>query len=270
MNNDKKINETPCYKLIVAYDGTDFEGWQAQTRTSNTIVGVLQATFKKVFAQQISIFGASRTDAGVHAAGQVARFYLDINLSTDIMLREWNIHLPTSIIIRSIEKVEPFNPCINVEQKIYYYHIFFKRPLPFLARYGWVCNFIHLVDLQKFEAGLKLFEGTHDFRSFCKVDKEKQEKIADGFTIKTVDKIRVEQISKLGLLRVVIYGKAFLHYQIRRMIGYALDVARRKNLSISYLQKLLDNPTAEQILLKAPSSGLLLRKIIYKKEMNHE
>ena len=180
------------------------------------------------------------------------------------MLRQWNIHLPPGILIRSLEKLEaPFNPCINVEQKIYYYHIFLQQPLPFLARYGWNCHFIDHVDWQKFATALQLFVGTHNFRSFCKVDKEKISEIENGLTIKTVDKICIQKIDKFGILQIQIYGKAFLHFQIRRMIGYALDVARRRNLPISYLQELLDNPTAEQILLKAPSSGLLLRKIIY-------
>lgn len=271
MQTNQQSQNLPCYKMIVAYDGTDYEGWQAQTRTKNTIVGVLQTTFKQVFVKDISIFGASRTDAGVHATGQVARFYVDINIPTDRMLKQWNIHLPAGILIRSLEKLDqPFNPCMNVEQKIYYYHIFLRPPLPFIARYGWNCPFINDVDFQKFEQALQLFIGTHNFRSFCKVDKEKLPELENGLTIKTVDKVCVKKISKFGILQVQMYGKAFLHFQIRRMIGYALDVARRKNLSISYLQELLDNPTAEQILLKAPASGLLLRKIMYKKEIKDE
>jgi len=262
---DKKNLGHQCYKMIIAYDGTQFEGWQVQNRTKNTIVGTLQATFKKVFAQDIAIFGASRTDAGVHALGQVARFYLRQNIPIEKMLREWNIHLPKTIFIRSLEKSEPFNPCINVKQKIYYYHIFLKQPLPFFTSYGWVCNFIDRVNLEKFNAALQLFVGEHDFRSFCKVDPEKQHKIEDGFTVKTIDSIKLEVIKKYNLIRVTICGKAFLHFQIRRMIGYALDVARKDNLEISYLQSLLDHPKAEQILLKAPASGLLLKKIIYEK-----
>lgn len=105
------------YKIIVAYDGTDFHGWQIQPRDI-TVTSCLQKTYKHVFGQEISVFGASRTDSGVHALGQVAQFHTDLDIPEEKMREAWNRSLPSSIVIRSLQKVsQDFHPCANVLQK---------------------------------------------------------------------------------------------------------------------------------------------------------
>lgn len=244
------------YKILIAYDGTNFHGWQIQP-TAVTVTSCLEKTFKRVFGKTISLFGASRTDSGVHALGQVAQFTADIDIDAEIMREAWNENLPISILIRRIEKVpESFHPCHNVKQKVYLYHLFLKRPLPHLARYGWFYRFAHLVDWEKFKKGLNLYVGTHDFASFCKNDEGKE-------TVRTIDSIRVRRILEGSVVQVEVRGKSFLRFQIRRMIGYALDVARRKDFSVGYLQSVLDSKNPQQTLVKAGAGGLCLRKIIY-------
>ena len=246
------------FKITISYDGTDFCGWQVQ-KNAPTVASCLQQSFKKVFDQSIDVLGTSRTDAGVHALGQVASFKLDIKIDEKTLLRAWNGALPQSVLIRKLEKVDVgFHPHRNVVQKIYYYHLFLKRPLPFFARYGWLYSFVHLVDWKKFEKALQLYVGEHDFRSFCKLEEDKS-------TIRTIDSIDVNCFSRYGVLQIVIKGESFLHFQIRRMIGYALDVARRPNLPLDYLKEQLDKPNPQQTLLKADGCGLCLRKVIYKK-----
>ena len=89
------------------------------------------------------------------------------------MQSAWNNHLPKSILIRDLQVVpENFHACFNVAQKTYYYHLFLKRPLPIVSRYGWLYKFIDQVDLAKFESVLNLYAGEHDFGSFCKVDED--------------------------------------------------------------------------------------------------
>ena len=244
------------YKIIIAYDGTDFHGWQIQP-TAITVTSCLEKIFKRVFGKEISIFGASRTDSGVHALGQVAQFHADIDLNVEIMREAWNENLPTSILIRSLEKIdESFYPCHKVKQKVYLYHLFLKRPLPHLARYGWFYRFVHLVDWNKFEQCLNLYLGTHDFASFCKNDAKKD-------TMRTIDSIRLRRILGGSVLQIEIRGKSFLRFQIRRMVGYALDIARRQDFSVDYLQSVLDSKNPQQTLVKAGAEGLCLRKIIY-------
>ncbi|MCK4650672.1 tRNA pseudouridine(38-40) synthase TruA [Candidatus Babeliales bacterium] len=252
------------FKIIVAYDGTDFSGWQIQPNTV-TVSSTLQKTFKKVFAKPIiSLIGASRTDSGVHALHQVARFKAKLNIPLEKILKAWNAQLPKNILIRSLQKVNiDFHPCANVHQKTYYYHLFLKKPLPFIARYGWFYDMIKLVNWQKFEKSLQLYIGKHDFASFCKIDPgEKKD------TVRIINSIKIRKIKRFETFQVIIKGKSFLRFQIRRMIGYALDVARRKDLKIDYLKEILDNPNPKQKLLKAEGCGLVLRKIIYKNEFN--
>jgi len=105
------------YKLIVAYDGTDYYGWQIQ-KDVPSITQILQTTFAHVFNKNIIIIGASRTDAGVHALGQVATFSTDLDIPAHTMQWAWNNILPTDIIIRSLTKTdEPFHPQKKVKQK---------------------------------------------------------------------------------------------------------------------------------------------------------
>ncbi len=245
------------FKAIIAYDGTDFFGWQIQPK-AQTITSCLQETFNKVFKQSISIAGASRTDTGVHALGQVAKFSVDLNLPAKTIQDAWNNALPKSIHIKELHHIETdFHPCKNVIQKTYDYHLFLKRPLPFLARFGWHYEFIDRVDFEKFAQVLNFYEGKHNFASFCKIEDE------DKSTIRTIDHITITKLPHFGALRVTIKGQSFLRFQIRRMIGYALDVARRKDLQVSYIQEMLANPNPQQKLLKADGCGLCLRKVLY-------
>ncbi|MCK4265248.1 tRNA pseudouridine(38-40) synthase TruA [Candidatus Babeliales bacterium] len=246
------------FKIIISYDGTDFQGWQSQSH-KRTISDCLQKTFEKIFSKKVSIIGASRTDSGVHALGQVATFKTDLDAFGDKIIRAWNNALPESILIKNIEEVgQEFHPLKNVIQKVYYYNLFLSEPLPFFARYGWLYELSGRVDWEKFGQALSLYQGTHDFRSFCKIDEEKN-------TVRTVNNIYVRKLKRFGILQVVIKGNSFLHFQIRRMIGYALDVARRSELSIQYIQELLDNPEPRQTLIKADGKGLVLGKIFYKR-----
>lgn len=248
------------YKITIAYDGTDFHGWQFQ-KNAISISDYLEKRFYKVFNQKIKLLGASRTDAGVHALGQVARFQTDLNIPAEKLLQSWNGKLPKSILIRNLEKVSPdFHPHHNVDYKKYYYHIFLKRPLPFVARYGWYYSFIDSVDIQKFEKALNFYIGEHNFASFCKIEDPNKS------TIRKIDSISLNKFDKFSTLQVVIQGKSFLRFQIRRMIGYALDVARQKKLSADFIKEILTNPNPQQKLLKAGACGLCLRKIVYKDE----
>ena len=167
--------------------------------------------------------------------------------------------MPKSIFIRDIQKVDTdFNPRKNVLQKTYYYHLFYKKPLPFISRYGCYSHHINLIDWNQFYIILKMYEGEHDFASFCKIEERCS-------TVRTIDAITTKNLTRFGCVQIIIKGQGFLRFQIRRMIGYAFDVARRSDLSIDYIQRLLDTPDSRQILLRAKGSGLMLRKIVYKK-----
>ena len=251
------------YKIVVAYDGTDFYGWQVQPSVV-TIASVLQKSFYRLFSREIVITGASRTDAGVHALGQVATFVTDLNIDTEQIRVAWNNGLPDSILIRSLERVDSkFHIFSDVLNKTYYYHLFYKHPLPFAVRYGWYWKFIDDVDFDIFYRAMKCFVGEHDFRSFCKNEKDKP-------TVRVIDAISMKKFDRFSAFRIELKGKGFLRYQIRRMLGAALDVAKSKRLSVDFIKEQLKNPCDQQQFTRAEGRGLCLRKIVYKKVPNNE
>ena len=156
------------YKLIVAYDGSDYFGWQAQTHKPS-IAGELDRAFKMVFKRDMRVLGASRTDAGVHALGQVVRIKTDVAIDAQRLKWAWNNALPATIVIRSLELVDnSFNPFCAVVQKTYYYHFFTEQPLPFLQRYGYYHPY--KINMNLLNDALQFFVGTHDFCSFKSSD----------------------------------------------------------------------------------------------------
>lgn len=243
------------YKLTIAYDGTNYFGWQEQPQVP-TISGVLQTTFKKVFGEQVTVLGASRTDAGVHALGQVALLRTHLQIPTDKLKWAWNNALPADIMIRSLSLApDDFHPFYNVVQKTYQYHFFPQRPLPFMQRYGW--HFRAGIDLEKLSRVLSVFEGTHNFRSFCTGDEMGED------TVRTVDKITLEFVRRYGVYRITVQGKSFLRHMVRRIVGASISVAARPDWDVDYVKKVLADCSANNELPTAAAQGLLLYKIHY-------
>ena len=251
------------YVLRISYDGSAYAGWQVQPHAIS-VAGTLMQAFEKVFGVSCSLVGASRTDAGVHAYDQVARVQAPIALAPEALMRAWNNRLPRDIMIRSVQEVEStFHPQYGVAYKEYWYHFFLKRPLPFLARFGThIPEYIHEFDVALFEKTLKLFEGTHDFTSFARVE--------PGYNpVRTVDAISVQRLSRYGAIRIVVKGEGFLRFQVRRMVGAALMVARdRAVVSYDDIISLLAVPVSTSpAFLKIEPQGLCLRRIVYKKDL---
>jgi tRNA pseudouridine38-40 synthase len=244
----------PKYRLIIAYDGTAYAGWQAQVG-EKTVEGVLKKTFFSIFNQDCSILSASRTDAGVHAAANVIRLETDIPVEAHKLLFALNNILPSDILIRSCEQVDAFHPFYNVAEKQYYYHIFTHKALPFYARYGWFVA--QPLDMEKFKAVLDLYCGTYDFSEFTSTDDTRESKV------RTIDAAYWEESDLFPAMRVVIVGKKFLHTMVRRMVGTAVYVATQKNASIAVVERMLKEQYKTDYRLKAPAQGLMLHSIRY-------
>lgn len=253
---------TNKYILTLAYDGTAYHGWQIQD-DKPTVAGVLSKTFQDIFGIPCSILGASRTDTGVHAHGQVVRIRTDLNIEPEKLLRAWDNSLPADIVIRSLEKCpEGFSPLHNVKNKTYWYYFSLKRPLPAVQRFGWYYRYP--VNIEKLKEALKIFVGTHDFRSFTTGND------MCGGTVRTINSITLEYIPEWDMYRIAVTGPRFMRYMIRRLVGAALEVASREHLSVNYLEKALAQKDPHQPLLpKAPGKGLTLHKIEYETESSH-
>jgi tRNA pseudouridine38-40 synthase len=245
------------YKIIIAYDGTDYAGWQVQ-RHCLSIAQCLQDSFFDVFGSSIALRAVSRTDAGVHALGQVATFTTNLSVDASRLHKAWNAYLPLSISIRSLELVDlTYNPHASIEHKTYWYHFFLERPLPHVQRYGF---FVRCpVNITKLQDCLSVFLGTHDFRSFCTGDERED-------TIRTINEISIYFVPEYNGYRIAIKGPKFLRYMIRRMVGACLCVAAKEEIGVEVLAKALIEKNPAQALPTAPAHGLMLHEVVYRKD----
>jgi tRNA pseudouridine38-40 synthase len=254
--------ELKRYKIEVAYDGTSFSGWQQQDHVM-TVQQCLQKKFYSMFGQKINIVAASRTDSGVHAQGQVAAFtFFDLKISAERLFKLWNDALPKDILIKNFQEVDlKFNPQFDVVKKIYSYDLFLKKANPLVAKFGWRYRQIDKINWSKFEEFLKIFVGKHNFESFCRIDPE-----APKNPVRTVDNITVVFLED-SICRVTFQAKGFLRYQIRRMIGAALEYALpTKNFDLKNSQQALEGikmPAGTVPTFCAEGEGLTLLQVIY-------
>lgn len=241
--------------MIVAYDGTDFYGSQAQKELPS-VCGLLEKTFTSLFKHPVRMRGISRTDAGVHALGQVISVRTALSISPESLQFAMNNVLPTSVVIRSVRKIDADTSLFDgIEKKIYYYHFFLDRPLPNVARYGW--HYQYSVDIEKLRSCLDLFCGTHDFTSFRNSDDPRTD------TVRTIESIRLTYLKSYKTYRITVVGQSFMRHMIRRIVGACIEVASRPTLSVTVLTQALAEKKSYQQLPTAPAHGLVLRKIIY-------
>lgn len=241
------------YKLIIAYDGTTYSGWQIQ-KNEKTISSIMQNTFFKTFGKTCTLTAASRTDAGVHAKGQVILCKTNLELNEKKLLHAWNNALPATILICKSEKItDNFHPFFNVEYKIYKYTIFTTRPLPQHAPFGWYYRYTINADL--LQEILEIFVGTHDFEKFCT-------KEIGVSTIRTINKITINNYD--GIIDIFIEGKSFIRHMIRRIVGAAIMVASNPKCRKEQILDLLYNKNGLYCFESAPACGLTLLEIKYK------
>lgn len=243
--------------LRVAYDGTDFHGWQIQP-VEATVQGILSKTLAELCGEAVHLNGAGRTDAGVHAEEQAANVHLSCPIPCPNLVRALNDHLPESIRVLSVQEVpEEFHARRDARSKIYRYRIYRGVVCPpSLARY--VFPFPYPLDEAAMAAAANLFEGTWDFRPFASEDpgKAKEEKS----TIRTVFRSRLERQGEE--LRYTVEGSGFLYHMVRIMTGTLLEIGRHRTIALS-IQDLLSSGTGSAPGSTAPARGLTLVRVNY-------
>ncbi len=211
-------------KLTIAYDGTHFHGWQFQPGIA-TIQGAIQDAARKITQEKIIAHGASRTDAGVHALGQVAHFKTRSTLSATQIQRALNALLPPAIRIVAAEEMgQDFHSRWQSQGKTYRYRIYRGRVLPPFD-YGRVLHYPWPLDHAAMAAAARRFEGEHDFSSFAASsgsedddrDRDMQRVIYSSEMIREQDRDEIAY---------VVRGKSFLRYMVRKIVGTLLEVGR--------------------------------------------
>ena len=240
-------------RLDVCYDGTRYRGWQRLPGKDDTIQGKLETALSRILGEPIEISGSGRTDAGVHARGQVANFHCESTMPAAEILENLRRYLPEDIGIYSCRDVSPrFHARLNAKEKTYLYRIWYSdAPCVFDRRYVAVMreNF----DLDAMEQAAAHLCGEHDFSAFCGNVKMKKSTVR---FIRSIE-IQMDEIE----LRLYFTGNGFLHNMVRILVGTLVEVGRGERQPES-IPELFGGKRAEAGFL-APAQGLCLMEVQY-------
>lgn len=240
--------------MILQYEGTRYQGWQRQVSTDNTIQGKLEALLFKMTGEPTEVCGSGRTDAGVHAMGQVANFHGNIQMEPEEIMGYMNFYLPEDIAVISLEEVpERFHSRLNVAGKTYCYRVLnTKIPHVFDRRYVYVME--ERLDVEAMKSAARYLVGTHDFKAFTSNKRSKKS------TVRRIDEIRIEQTG--DELRFWYSGNGFLYHMIRIMTGTLLEVGVHKR-EPKEAAEILASGCRERAGELVPAKGLTLMEVRY-------
>jgi tRNA pseudouridine38-40 synthase len=253
-------------RLLIAYDGTDFHGWQRQPNVP-TIQACLESAIEKIVAERVTLYGSGRTDAGVHALNQVANFKTAGNIPPANFLKALNKLLPSTIRVKSVEDVEEsFHSRYDARAKTYRYRILWA-PIssPFTGRY--VHHYPYPLDPKAMAAGARHLEGEHDFTSFAgsagAVHEPTLQPSDDrGNNMRTIFASRILWRPRTSILIYEVRGNGFLHHMVRNIVGTLLEVGRGK-LAPQDVLKIFKARDRTRAGPTAPASGLCLVRVEY-------
>ena len=246
------------WKITLEYDGTRYRGWQEQNN-ARTVAGELRRAAEDFFSNQVEILGAGRTDAGVHALGQVARLRASGHAGSSGLLRALNDRLPPDINILKVEGArERFDPRKDALARYYLYQISTRRTA-FAKKYAWWVR--DNLDLSRMARASSIIAGRHDFAHFC------ERRGDERSTVVVVSHAEMARVEDLVLLRIV--ASHFLWKMVRRIAGALVEVGRGA-LAIEEFERLLDSRSARPGAFDvaphtAPPAGLFLERVVYDK-----
>jgi tRNA pseudouridine38-40 synthase len=247
-------------KLVIAYDGTGYGGWQRQ-KNAPTIQGEIEKRLAIMTAGKVSLLGAGRTDAGVHALGMVANFHTAKTLSCEAFLKGLNSLLPPGIRILSVEDAATdFHSRFSAQAKTYVYNLF-TGPVLLPTERLYVFHIPFALDPSMIEDCLRRVRGTHDFACFeMQGSRDKSCENGRG-SIRTILSAEFKDIGDHHC-QFSITGDGFLRQMVRIMVGTILEVGKGR-MSSDEFQKVLDSRDRAQACPPAPAHGLALLKIFY-------
>jgi tRNA pseudouridine38-40 synthase len=252
-------------KLVLQYDGTDYSGWQSQKQGETTLQSVLEDRMLRLTGRATRIVGSGRTDAGVHALGQVAHCRTSSGLDVPTMQRALNAMLPDDIRVVSVEEVDgSFHPRYSAVGKRYAYLIVNSQNVsPFLNRYLW--RVPKPLNLREMKKAADAFVGEHDFKAF----------MASGSNVKSTVRelwdVSVTQRRNYGFLgfslqgkfiRISLEGSGFLRHMVRNIVGTLVEVGKGK-IDADAVQEIIAAKKRKLSGPTAPAMGLFLEKVFY-------
>ncbi|MBC5658821.1 tRNA pseudouridine(38-40) synthase TruA [Anaerosacchariphilus sp. NSJ-68] len=241
-------------KIVVQYDGTRYSGWQSQEHDENTIQGKLTAVLSRLLGEKIELAGSGRTDAGVHALGQVANFKTRSQMPCGELLEKLNHYLPEDIGVISAEEVDGrFHSRLNAVRKTYSYHIW-NSPVHnvFDRRYTWAID--QPLDVPAMRRAAAELTGIHDYKAFSSIKRGKKS------TVRTIEAIEIEQTG--ADITLSFTGNGFLYHMVRILTGTLVEVGLHRKTPED-MAMILESLDREQAGVMAPGQGLFLVRVEY-------
>ena len=245
--------------LTVAYDGTNYNGFQWQSPPRVAVQNVLEERLEKIFGDKIELAAAGRTDAGVHAFGQVVNFFTDGRIDVDKIPIAARTVLPSDIVVRSAREVDKnFSALHSAQSKIYLYRIVRGAASnPFVNRFAW--HIFRPLDVEAMREALTLLIGTHDFSTF---------KAAGGAPnmnpVRTIYAAEIfgENLFGGDILTIKIHASGFLYHMARNIVALIVAVGRH-NVNLTDFKKIFDARDRSLVPATAPACGLCLQEVFY-------
>ncbi len=238
------------YKLTIKYIGTRYHGWQRQPKHI-TVQQVIEEHLEKLFKEKIRLIGSGRTDAGVHALGQVANFRVKTHRKPKTVLNFLNASLPRDISITSVEEVPlSFNARFSAKGKTYMYKIY-TRPDAFMYGFGWFIS--KDIDLEKVQEALEVIKSSKNLVSLAKKGEYLREEV-------DIREIRLKYDG--FLITIEITASHFLRGMVRKIVAHAIHVGLG-TISLEELKSIIDSKDPSKGIYIAPPEGLYLKEVYY-------
>lgn len=249
------------YKIVISYDGTHFAGWQVQDNAL-AIQPIIQKAIETALRHKIELTGSGRTDAGVHALGQVAHFDSDLPFESKRLIFSLNALLPKEIRILALENTSPsFHARYSATSKVYHYHLHLDRIAnPFSRLYSH--HVVVPVSLDLIQRAIPNFLGTHDFTSFAN---QPHRGTASYDPVRTM--LKLEAVSQKGGIRLEFEADGFLYKMVRNITGTLLDIGAGK-IPPEAIPKILEAKDRKKAGSSAPPQGLFLMQVHYGNEIS--
>lgn len=244
------------YKITVQYDGTRYKGWQVQKSTEDTIQGKLQHVLETLVKHPVEVIGSGRTDAGVHASGQIANFHIEDGYCEEEIMRWLNELLPGDIAVTEICEVEErFHSRYQAEKKMYRYRIH-TSIVPNVFERKYVYEYLMPLDIERMRKAADFLIGTHDFKAFCGNKKMKKS------TVRRIYQIEIEE--RNSEISIVYTGNGFLQNMIRIITGTLIEIGDGRREPEEMIQ-ILESKDRSRAGYTVPPQGLILEQVTYAK-----
>lgn len=244
------------FKITIQYEGTRYQGWQRQDSTNNTIQGKFEAILTKMTGLDfVQVDGSGRTDAGVHALGQVANFKIDTDMTAKDVMAYMNQYLPEDIGVIAIQEMpERFHSRLNAKGKTYRYRIW-NTELPCIFARRYVYEILEELNLETMRTTAAYLIGKHDFKAFTSTKKSKKS------TVRTIDFVEIDRNDNEVV--ITYSGDGFLYHMVRILTGTLIEVGLGQRSPASVQALLEKDATRDRAGALVPAKGLCLVEVRY-------